>query len=779
MSDEPILTYVEIDISPCELLYGMSPCAAAVGVTGAIKCFNTRYTCQDPNNFNPGLITLRFVKDAAYVPDDIPAIASLLSVDITPGRISLGQDLGQRTTARVVFKDHPWADTGEGYDKYVTERGYEAWQRGTYWGKLRARHLSLQGRPIRVITGRVGQSIAQMRTIHLFVDDIDGPLPNKTCAVTAKDIFTLADGDKSMTPPVSNGFLLADITDSTTSVSLGPSGVGAEYPLSGHVTIGGNETCAFTRSGDALTLMRAQKGTTASAHQAEDRVQLMRSYAVQPPSVILEDLFKNDAGMSTAWLPVSEWEAEEQNYLQRSYSIDIAEPTATNKIAAAVIQQAGLAVFPDNEQKKIKMLVLRGVPATAATITQDSYKKGSLEIQSQPDTRISEVIVRYGLRNPLLRVDDRLSYRSILDVNDADALNFYTSDAIKEINGTLLPPFAVTTAQRVADILLGRFSTPPRAFSFKLSRSSTDVPQLGEGRRISWPGEQDATGASASTSIQIVRINPYGRDIEVEADEMLVKIFDQNDLINRVLLISSNERNLFVPSMHNAAYPPLTAADVTNGVNLTVIVQADVTVGSDYATASGIALDFGTEGVDWPTGFQNKLRVAGRIRGKGARGANASTGGGNVGEAGGTGLKTRTPLAIELESGGEIKGGGGGGGGGGRGTTSGGLFAIAIPGGPGGGGAGDDVGQPGTPLSGSGSAAAGTLNAGGAGNGSSPGGIGGKGGDPGQAGQSGSSGSGSPSNSGNSGGAAGRAIDGISFCTFLVNDGVRAGPEVN
>lgn len=52
VSLEP-LQVVELVQPRCALTYGSSPCTAEVGVTGNRKCFNTRKTCQDPDNYNP------------------------------------------------------------------------------------------------------------------------------------------------------------------------------------------------------------------------------------------------------------------------------------------------------------------------------------------------------------------------------------------------------------------------------------------------------------------------------------------------------------------------------------------------------------------------------------------------------------------------------------------------------------------------------------------------------------------------------------------------------
>ena len=87
-----------------------------------------------------------------------------------------------------MFKDHPWSDTGPGYDKYVGERPYVPFEQGTYWGKLRARWLSLQGQAIRLIDGFLGQTLGEMTTRHFMIDGFEQP-SRDTFVIIAKDIL--------------------------------------------------------------------------------------------------------------------------------------------------------------------------------------------------------------------------------------------------------------------------------------------------------------------------------------------------------------------------------------------------------------------------------------------------------------------------------------------------------------------------------------------------------------------------------------------------------------
>lgn len=184
--------------------------------------------------------TFRFTTDVSYLPIDIAAIPSIRTVNITPAIISLGGDLGQRASVEVSFKDHKHIFASESFDS------------GTFWGKFRARYgLKLRGFPLRLIRGVVGDALGGMETRHYIIESTDGPTTAGEFKIIAKDVLKLADGDRAQAPPLSGGYLLADMTTTqTTEIALSPTGAGDQYYLgSGYIAIGGSEIVAYNRLG--------------------------------------------------------------------------------------------------------------------------------------------------------------------------------------------------------------------------------------------------------------------------------------------------------------------------------------------------------------------------------------------------------------------------------------------------------------------------------------------------------------------------------------------------
>jgi hypothetical protein len=740
------LEYVEIDIPFCSLTYGVAPCTASVPTTGSEKCFNSKKTCQDTANFATSNVTLRFAKPTDYLPDDIDALPFISEVSYTPATISLGGNLGTRATLSVTFTDHPHSDTGDGFDKYLSTRTYDPYSQGTFWGKFRARQPYLRGQAIRLITGLLGDALADMEARNFIIDSFDGPTPQGKYTIIAKDVLKLADGDRSQAPVLSSGFLVADITAVATSATLSPAGIGnSEYPASGYLAIGGNEVVSFTRAADVLTIARAQLGSVASTHKAQDRVQLVLRYAGQDVANILYDLFTTYAGVDPSYITLTDWTTETAAFLGNIYTANICEPTSVNTLVSELIEQAALAVWPDEVATKIRLQVLRGVVTDAMTFTPENTLQGSLTLKEQPTARISRVQTYFGQIDPTKPLSNLDNYRSTSLVIDDTTEADYGSAAIKTIYSRWIPQAGRTVADRLGAVILGRFKIPPRHVGFSVMRYAETDAELGQGYRVEAFCVQTATGAQDNIPIQVTRLNPGPDRFTVDAEEML---FDAPaaDLTNRSIVFDANNYNINLRTSHDSIFPVPTA-----GITVTFTINAGVVIGS-HSTAL-YAVEAGT----WPAGVTVNLTLLGRIQGKGGQGG-ATVG---AGTAGGVALYTRAAINLDVASGAIWSGGGGG---------AGGSVDALSGGGGGGGGAGQDVGAGGSSISGF-TGSPGTSSAGGAGG--APGGFGKNGADGGGPGVAGGS------TTSAAGGAAGAAIDGISHVTVTFGPGDIKGSQIN
>ena len=191
-----------------------------------------------------------------YLPfsSSAPVTPDIVSVSISPGEVSLGENLGARTKVTFQFRDHPGADMGEFFDS------------GTHWGKFRGRKLFRRGQPARLIRQLLDED-ATVETRHYVLESQDGPTVQGMFSLVALDVLNLAGDDRAQCPVMSEGFLQAELLAAGTSATLSPVGIGDFYPTEFYANIGGEEVVAAYRDpgiDESTTLLMHFNGTNGS-----------------------------------------------------------------------------------------------------------------------------------------------------------------------------------------------------------------------------------------------------------------------------------------------------------------------------------------------------------------------------------------------------------------------------------------------------------------------------------------------------------------------------------
>jgi hypothetical protein len=774
--DETV-TIVEIDQPLCDLVYGTLPCTAVLGTTGSRKCYNSRATCQDPDNYTPGTLTLRFARPQEGLLQYGNVIPSIGSISTTAGSINLAamdrnaSALGQREVVTIRLDDHLHSD--HLVDKYRLERatgaaqadgvGYDPYERGTFWGKWLARNPYHTNYRVRVRQGVMGQPLEEMRTRHYIIDRIDGPTDGSVTLV-AKDLFSRIEAKKAVAPAASRGELSAAITATDTTATLSPAGIGdLDYPASGRVAIG-DEIIAFDRAGDTLTLTaRGDLSTEADSHDAEDLVQVVLSYASQRAHNITYDLLVNYTALTAADINKAAWDAEAEA-LPELYTGHIAKPTPVQDLVGELSEQAGFTVWPEVSTGLIEFVALTPTVPTGEPVDDNGWiVDGSLATKRQTAKRVSQTWVYYAQINPTEDLTEKRNYRSRLVTGDlvAEDDQHYGAKAIREVFSRWIPQFGRGLAETSGERILSLFRDPPMEARFAIHASRSLA--LARNFRLRIAESQDDTGALLDTTHAPVEIEWDENELTIRSQQ--IRFFDVSEggTGERVIHIENDDSNLNLRTIHDTLFDAPTGTETVR-----FIVDLGIIVGSTAATDPAVV-----DGT-WPEGTVLRLEINGRIQGMGGKGGKGgdSTGptAGSPGETGGTALRVRRPITIANNS--ELWGGAGGAGGGGAGLVEEAHpepFFAPAGGGGGGGGAGTEPGGGAPGGDGDyigGTGGAGTASDGGAG-GAGPGtaGDGGKGGLPGEAGQAGQNGE---RTAGGAGGAAGYYIDGDVHVTWEV-----------
>lgn len=516
------LTVCGLEMDFCSLTAGIAPCTATE--TGDDKCFNTRETCNDPANYTKTTKEYFFCQPRSSLPKGenmIPVIVG--SPQKSPTSTTAGSGLGKRAIVKIKFRDFPHHDRG--VDPYFSERTYTPEEQGTYWGKFISRNPYYEGRTLKLYYGYIGDTFSLANDFDLQeydIIDIKGP-DNGFIEITAKDVLVRTYENKAQYPVANTGNLLAGITDVATSATLTPTGIGnSEYAASGTLAIG-KEVCTFTRAADVLTLTRAQWGTTAKSHNADDSVQESATWDGTNIIDVLDELLTTGAGLPSSFIPTLEWEAEKDLWLSSSNVKGILiKPESIEKVIGELSECFMFDIWWDATAQEVKIKALSPEPSgvTINILTEGiNIKQDSLKIDRKSKGRFTEIRVFYN-KLDYSEKNDPEQFKSLqisTDISRSGA-DRYNSNSIKTIMCRWFE--AGANAAQLAGRLLARFSDTPEFITFKLDQKDEGDVVMAERIELNSWQFQDFNGANESRRYQILEINEGndpGHDFTVKA----------------------------------------------------------------------------------------------------------------------------------------------------------------------------------------------------------------------------------------------------------------------
>ena len=102
---------------------------------------------------------------------------------------------------------------------------------------------------------------------------------------------------------------------------------------------------AFTRSGDTLTLTRAQKEQQQVHTNKATQCSCVIRVVGQKTQNIVYDLLVNYAFVDPSFIDKSAWDAEQVGYLPRLYNTLVTTPTGVSKLLTELTEQVGFFCF--------------------------------------------------------------------------------------------------------------------------------------------------------------------------------------------------------------------------------------------------------------------------------------------------------------------------------------------------------------------------------------------------------------------------------------------------
>jgi hypothetical protein len=666
-----LFEWVEIQQPICTRVYTESPCAAVPGVTGEDKCYNTRFTCQDPTNYDTtsSFLSLNFCFNQSKIPKDAIYLPWLESVSINPSVLNIGGGdrnsgtLGTRGALSCTFSDHPYSDNLT--DPYIDDRDFIAYDRGTFWSKWRARNPFYLNRVIKYHTcyldedGEKTPDTTETRTY--FISDFSGPTSGNMVSIRGDDILVFALNERAQAPKLSTGKLTGALAIDGDTLTLEPAGVGNdEYPASGSINIGG-EIITFTRSGDVMTLTaRGTRNTEAKAHSAGDTVQLCLQYAAKLPREILQSLLEDYADVDAQWLDLTQWAEETTAFLPRLYGAFIPEPTSVKQLLEEITEQMYFTVYWIDTEAKLKIKAVR--PPAGANIPEleadKNLLKDSVSWTDDSEQLLTQVWVYYAQANPVIKLDQEDNYRvrdAVLNL-PAEGLDQNGTRKIKKIYSRWMSSTDGAAALELSERLIERYGSIPRQVTFKLDAKDAGTINLADFVKIKNRQSVDIYGVPQFMSLQVISMKQL---IARHVYQYTAMQYTGETIINPdeyTIVISGTVNDINLRALFDASY----AVTLESGDKVRYIIREGAIVGGTIDSVAAI-----TTG-SFPTGVLVFLDNDGSIVGKGGDGGAATYNGATTtatagnGTNGGSAFSVAYPISITNYG---LVGAGGGGGG--------------------------------------------------------------------------------------------------------------------
>lgn len=601
--------FIELDMDFCALRSGIGACTATE--TGDDKCYNTYSTCNDTENFDKTVKTYRFCDRNAAIPVGINAIPLVKTVSFASQEITPNKGLGVRGSVRTSFIDAPWPDTE--IDPYFEERSYKSDEQGTFWGKFKARNPYYENRILRVRRGYLTPIFDWDNFVNsvYIIDQFIGISKNDDVTIVAKDLLKLADDKKALFPKPSNGRLSADISNTDTSFTLVPSGVGSEYKTNGLLSISG-EVMVYTRTGDTFTLGRGASNTVAEAHTADDTAQEVGIFDDEKIQDVIYELLTSYSGINADYIDKDAWDDESAAYLAGVWNAEITEPTGINTLIGELTEQGLCKIWWDELEQQIRFRAVKPLPLDLFILTDEShFLSKTIDVKTDTTQRVATVLIYFAQKKPTEKLDDLKNYELRVATPDLEAASDlqYGTNPFKKIYSRWFKKTSLGRVNALADSLIKTYRDAPRIIEFNL------VPALqlkvgdlfmAETRKI-----QTVSGAIERVPFEVVFAQPTDNDdIKYKAQEVSVNI----PISNRydIPILDDEDVNLYDYFVNEFGVPD-------QGITVNFEILEDVFITG--STVSNYAL---TVDGRWPADVTLNLAIYGFVAGLGGNGGDGA-----------------------------------------------------------------------------------------------------------------------------------------------------------
>jgi hypothetical protein len=306
---------------------------------------------------------------------------------------------------------------------------------------------------------------------------------------------------------VGTGTLLAALNETESSATITPVESADDYPSSGFLRIGDSkEIIQFTRSGAGLTLIRGQRGTTTTPHEAGATLQEILIFDQQTLSSVCRRLLVDYANLDATLIDFSAWSGEDTVWLGAfRVSTVIWDPTGVATLLQELTQQFPFYILYDARVPRLDFQAIK--PATFSLSAQlnerDHLLANSVSISDDLEKRVSQIWFYFGVKDFSEKIDDPRNFSKLVPFIDRQAEIDHGEKRIRKVFSRWLPTNQDAVVTSIGSLMLLRLRDGRRLLRFDLDAKDGHV-WVGDTVEITTDYLVDGAGDPVTTQAQVI-----------------------------------------------------------------------------------------------------------------------------------------------------------------------------------------------------------------------------------------------------------------------------------
>lgn len=457
--------------------------------------------------------------------------------DPTPTKMAIAAGLGFRGSIKVTFEDFNFGTNG------------------TYWGKLLANNPYYLDRVIKVYTGFYdGETFdwANFKEKLYFIKKLQGPDSNGKVTITAHDPLTLLDSKEAIIPQAPNAKLAAALNSTATgTLDIEDN---TNFSATGGVCRINDEYMAYSGISGAdsiVTTTRAQYGTDAASHDADDSVIPCYSFNTSNVVDLIRDLIEDYSPIDHAsYIPDTDWNTQRDSFLTGANCIGVYDGgTPIKKEIQSLCEQFRVSIWWDDEAQEIKLVHVGPLTSVTKRVNVDSEILGQGEtVKRDPNKVITETIVYYNRRNHAIDEDDKKNYANWYIASNTEAETGSGKAVTKEVYAKNMPGSGSSSANDLVTKTNAQFEFGLIEYDFRLDIRDADL-MLGQIVEAYTDKIQGTDGLPVPTSFMVI-----------ERDQIKPTVY-QYKAVRTGFALGSKYRRIAPASMDGDAYTTATTEE--------------------------------------------------------------------------------------------------------------------------------------------------------------------------------------------------------------------------